>query len=141
MTHEARAVALHPAPPKVQAYLEKLTKVCGYTEPVQIGVIADADMPPRIGVTDNPDGFLRLRPGQVPMIVLSDAMLTGERWQSVVAHELLHLLRWPLDEFVLTRLPDSDHADYMSWVELTMKPLTILLLVGGAINAVWVEGE
>lgn len=141
MNEGVKAVAVRAAPPDVQAYLEKLTKVCGWKEPVQIGVIATEEMPRSVGVTDNPHGFLRLRPGEVPLIVVRADMLEEERWQSVVAHEFLHLLRWSIDEFVLRRLPDHEHEIYMRMVEDTMKPLMILLLVGGMMNAEWVEGE
>ena len=133
------ALKIHQAPDEMCTYLGKLVKVVGYDEPVHIGVIANADMPERVGVTDNPDGFLHIRPGQVPLIVLRDN-IPATRWESVVAHEFLHLMRWTIDWWVLQRLPEAEHDTYMRLVENTMKPLTILLLVGGMINAEWVEG-
>lgn len=133
-------IAIHPASEEVRAYLEKLAKVVGYKEPVQIATIAAADMPARMGVTDDPHGFLHLVPGKVPLIVLRDD-IPDTRWQSVVAHEFLHLLRWTIDEWVLHRLPLHERDTYMRLVEDTMKPLHILLLVGGIMNAEWVEGN
>lgn len=133
-------IAIRQAPAEMRSYLDKLVKVTGYRGPVEIAVIAAADMPARVGVTDRPDGFLHIWPGHPPLIVLRDDV-EPTRWQSIVAHEFLHALRWSIDEFVLSRLPDNEHADYMRLVEETMKPLTILLMVGGMINAEWVEEE
>lgn len=133
---EGTRIAIRQAPDEMRAYLDKLVKVCGYREPVQLAWIAHADMPPRVGVTDAPDGFLHLAPGKVPLIVLRDN-LEATRWQSVVAHELLHLLRWTIDEFVLRRLGIAEQDFYMRLVEDTMKPLHILLMVGGIMNAEW----
>lgn len=128
------------APEEMRAYLAKLIKVCGYQEPVEIGIIAASDMPARVGVTDHPDGFLHIVPGKVPLIILRDN-IAATRWQSVVAHEFLHVLRWTMDSFVLHRLPKDEHHTYMRLVENTMKPLSILLIVGALINAEWIEGE
>lgn len=133
-------IAIHPAPGYMQEYLLKLTKVIGFREPVQMALIAAGDMPKRVGVTDDPHGFLRVEAGRVPLIVLADNV-PESRWRSLVAHELLHLIRWTIDAWVLRRLPDAEHPDYMRLVEETMQPLTILLMVGGAIDAEWVEGE
>lgn len=133
-------ITIHSAPDEMRAYLDKLVKVVGYTEPVEIAVIAASDMPARMGVTDDPHGFLHLAPGKVPLIVLRDD-IAETRWQSVVAHEFLHLLRWTIDEFVLRRLGIAEQDFYMRLVEDTMKPLHILLLVGGIMNAEWVNEE
>ena len=138
---EGVEIVIRQAPEEIRAYLAKLVKVCGYQEPVEVAVIADADMPERVGVTDNPHGFLHLVPGKVPLIVVSDAYVDGPRWQSLIAHEFLHLLRWTTDCWVLTRLPKIEHDQYMRLVENTMKPLAILLMVGGIINAEWVNEE
>jgi hypothetical protein len=140
MSNEARAVPLHDARGEMRAYLDKLIRVVGHTEPVEIAVIAAADMPARAGITDNPDGFLHIVPGKAPLIVLRDN-LEATRWQSVVAHELLHVLRWKMDSWVLDRLSEDRQDTYMRLVEDTMKPLHILLMVGGAINAEWVDEE
>lgn len=131
-------IVIHPAPAAMYDYLDKLIKVVGYKEPVNIAIIAAADMPARMGVTDDPHGFLRLSPGKVPLIVLADN-IPETHWQSIVAHEFLHLLRWTIDGWVLRRLPDAEHEIYMRLVEDAMKPLMILLLVGGMMNAEWVE--
>lgn len=136
-----REVPIREAPEPMRAYLAKLTKSVGYCEPINVAVIAAADMPPRMGVTDNAHGFLRLSPGDVPLIVISDAVLETDRWQFIVAHEFLHLFRWSIDGWVLGRLPDHEHEPYMRHVEDTMKPLTILLMVAGMVNAEWVDKE
>lgn len=138
---EAVAIGIRQAPDEIRAYLAKLVKVIGYQEPVEVATIAHADMPKRVGVTDDPHGFLHLVPGRVPLIVVSDAYLDDERWQSLIAHELLHVLRWSIDEWVLRRLPDAEHDIYMRLVEDMMKPLSILLIVGGMMNAEWVNEE
>ena len=134
-------IVIRQAPQAIRDYLAKLVKVVGYTEPVEVAVIANADMPKRMGVTDNPHGFLRLEPGRVPLIVMSDAYVDDERWRSLIAHEFLHLLRWTTDEWVLRRLPGHEHEIYMRLVENTMKPLSILLMVGGMMNVEWVNEE
>lgn len=138
MSDTGREIAIHPAPEEWSAYLTKLAKVVGYMEPVEIAVIAHSDMPTTVGVTDNPDGFLRISPGKVPLIVLRDN-IGPTRWQFIVAHEFLHLLRWSVDRWVFEHLPEDEHEHYLRLVENTMKPLTILLLVGGIMNTEWVE--
>lgn len=141
MDEQVREIAIHPAPAAMEEYLVKLCKVCGYAEPVQIAQIAGAEMPARVGVTDNPHGFLHLVPGKVPLIVVRDDV-PDTRWQNLVAHELLHLIRWTADQWVLTRLASKTEQEiYMHLVEKTMKPLSILLMVGGMVNAEWVEGD
>lgn len=133
-------IPIHPAPAYMHTYLDKLIKVTGHKKPVGIAVIAASDMPARAGVTDSPDGFLHIRPDHPPLIVLRDDV-APTLWQSIVAHEFLHALRWSIDKWVLERLPDDEHEPYMRLVEETMQPLTILLMVGGIINAEWVEEE
>lgn len=133
-------IVIKPAPTEMYDYLDKLVKVVGYQEAVEIAIIAASDMPARMGVTDSPHGFLRIEPGKPPLIVLADN-IPSTRWQSLVAHEFLHLLRWTIDEWVLRRLPDTERDAYMRLVENTMKPLSILLMVGGMMNAEWVEDE
>lgn len=136
----AAEIAIHPAPLAMHAYLDKLKKLCDYHERVEIALIAAADMPTRVGVTDNPDGFLRVSPGKVPLIILRDN-IPETRWQSVVAHEFLHVLRWSIDGWVLRRLPARKHEEYMRLVENTMEPFTLLLMVGGELNVVWTNEE
>lgn len=138
---EGVEIVIRQAPQVICDYLAKLVKVCGYAEPVEVAVIAHADMPKRMGVTDDPHGFLHLVPGKVPLIVVSDAYLDDGRWQSLIAHEFLHVLRWTTDEWVLRRLPEAEHDTYMRLVENTMKPLAILLMVGGIMNVEWVNEE
>ena len=138
---EGVEIVIRQAPAAIRVYLMKLAKVCGYREPVEVALIAAADMPSRVGVTDNPHGFLHIVPGKVPLIVISDAYVDDPRWQSLIAHEFLHLLRWTTDWWVLTRLPENEHDHYLRLVENMMKPLSILLMVGGMINAEWVEEE
>lgn len=140
MGKSSTELAIHPAPVEMQAYLTKLTKVCGYTDPVQIALIAGDDMPARVGVTDDPHGFLHLQPDKVPLIVLRDD-IPANLWQSVVAHEFLHLLRWDADALALERLTQAEGKVYMQLVERTMKPLTIILIAAGVMNVEWVEGE
>lgn len=134
-------ITIRPAPAALSAYLAKLLKVCGYTEPVEVVVIAASDMPARVGVTDDPHGFLHIEPGKVPLIVVSDAYVDDPRWKSLVAHEFLHLLRWTADWWVLQRLPSDEHEFYMRLVENIMKPLAILLMVGEMFGAEWVDEE
>lgn len=137
----AKAIAVREAPQEIRNYLAKLCKVCGRQEPVHIGIISAAEMPERVGVTDNPDGWLRLVPGKAPLIVITDAMLEGNRWQFIVAHEFFHLMRWTIDEFVLRRLPPHEHEIYMRLVEDLMKPLTIITMAMAVVGVEWVEGD
>lgn len=133
-------IDIRPATPAMHAYLEKLAKVCGYENTVFIALTDAANMPEVVGVTENPDGFLRIAKGKVPMIVMRDDLTDGN-WQSLIAHEFLHVLRWNVDEWVFGQLSEDKHEIYMRMVEEMMKPFTILMMVGGMMNIVWIEGD
>lgn len=134
-------LVVRQAPDEIRQYLDKLTKVTGWKEPIEIGVIDGDKMPPRVGVTDNPHGFLHIARGRPPLIVIRDNAYPHGNWQNLVAHEFLHVLHWPVDEWVTDRLSDGEHVEYMRRVEKLMRPLSILLMVGGIMNVEWVDEE
>lgn len=141
MSDNVISVSVGDAPVEVHAYLERLIKACNWKGTILVGTIPADVFPTQVGVTKNPNGFLRVRQDGPPIIILPDNILEDDRWRSVVAHELLHAIRWDIDQFVLERLPEAEHELYMHRVEEVMKPLTILLMVGGHIQAEWVETE
>lgn len=133
-------IKIRPASVEQNEYLAKLARVCGYKGEIAIMTIASDDMPSRMGVTDDPHGFLHIEPGKPMTIVLAEDT-PENRWQSLIAHEFLHALRWDLDEFVFEHIREKEWETYMMLVESAMKPLSILLMVGGMVNAEWVEEE
>lgn len=122
--------------------LERLCLATGYKATAGIAML-EGEWPTRVGVTDQPDGFVwKPHDPSLPfVIVLPPWAEESDKWKTLICHEFVHLLMAPIDEYVFSLLSDEQREEYMVRVEAAMKPLMLLAMITQVVNVEWVEGD
>lgn len=131
-----------PPQPWMLTCIKRLCIATGYNGNAGIAML-EGEWPTRVGVTDQPHGFVwKSHDPTVPnVIVLPQWAEESDKWKTLICHEFVHLLMAPIDEYVFSLLSDEQREEYMVRVEAAMKPLMLLAMITQVVNVEWVEGD